>query len=481
MDRLIVLSIIVAYFAITTLIGVAMSRRSRTGDDWAIAGRRMGLGLMIVGITATRVGAASTYGVAGDVIASGIWNLWYAASAVAAMTVLAWFYAKPYRRLQLQTVGEIFRRRFESRRCQTIASLCVQSEFLIINIIEPFIIAQILATVTGLSFGAAMIWAAAGLISYPAVGGLWASATTNAIHCIAILGGLAAVTVAGHVHLGGWDSIVSRVDTTLAGAGMDPAAWWHPAGEGWMAVVGLLLATVLHTPAVSIWVNFASAARDERSVVPAFVIGGAVAGLGSLLAGLIGIQTLAKYGATAQVSNYDALTRLAIEIDPWIGGIALAAVLAAVVSSGGPVLLASATMFVRDWVPGSERWSQTRRLTAYRATTIVYGVAAALIAWLAPIRSILDLVLFGFAIVIPPAAAVTYALYWKRTTEAGAFWGMVLGYIAVLAWLGLATSPRLTRIDPSYVATLVPLVAIPLISLMTPPDPRAESFHESLR
>jgi Na+/proline symporter len=60
-----------------------------------------------------------------------------------------------------------------------------------------------------------------------------------------------------------------------------------------------------------------------------------------------------------------------------------------------------------------------RRRRAYQATTIVYGVLAALVAWLGPVGSILDLLLFGFAMVVPPAIAAGFVLYWPRTTEAG--------------------------------------------------------------
>ena len=143
----------------------------------------------------------------------------------------------------------------------------------------------------------------------------------------------------------------------------------------------------------------------------------------SLLAGFIGVQTLAAYGAEAQLSSYTAITQLATDVNPWIGGIALAAMLAAVISSGGPILLSSATMFVNDWLPFAGKMSEKNRLLAFRLTTVVYGLVAATIAWLGNIGSILDLLLLAFSAVVPPAIAVFYLLYWKRTTEKGAFWG----------------------------------------------------------
>ena len=482
MDAWIVLSMIAVYFAGTTVVGSLMVRRSRRGDDWAIAGRHLGPVLLTVGIAATRVGGVATYGVAGDVINGGIWNLWYAVSAFVALAITGRFFAIPYRRLGLRTVGEIFVLRFGSRRCQALTSLCVQTEFFIVNIIEPYIIARMLSAITGWPFGVAAAVAAVLLISYTTLGGLWASAVTNAIHSVAIFGGLLVVAIAGQWHLGGWSAVVHKTNAALAGAGVDPAAWWSPAGAGWLAVVGMFFAAAIHTPAASIWVNFAAAARDEKVVVPAFAAGGFVAMAMSLLAGWIGIETLAMYGAAAQLSNHQTITRLATDLSPWIGGLALAAILAAVLSSGGPILLSSATMLVRDWLP-SERWSETRRLGSYRIATIGLGVVGAAIAALGPIPSILNLLLFAFAMVVPPAIAVAHVLFWKRTTETAAFWGMALGYSGSLLWYLAGHRLNLpVGVDPSYPATFIPLVTIPMLSRLTPDDAvRREAFFRKLR
>jgi solute:Na+ symporter, SSS family len=287
---------------------------------------------------------------------------------------------------------------------------------------------------------------------------------------VAILLGLSAVALMGLNHVGGWDRMVESVNSTLAATGQ-AATWWDVAGAGWLAVVGMFFAATLHTPAASVYCNFAAAGRDERIVKRAFLLGGLIAAPMLLLAGLIAIETVAQYGAAAQAASYQTLTRLAIDINPWIGGVALAAVLAAVISSGGPILMSSATMFVRDWIPSSKSWTQDARLRAYRRTTIVYGLAAAVIAWLGPITSILGLLLFGFAMVVPPAVAVTFSLYWKRTTEAGAFWGMALGFTGGLGWYALThfVFPAGAQvIDPSFPTTIIPLIAVPVISLLTP-------------
>ena len=159
----------------------------------------------------------------------------------------------------------------------------------------------------------------------------------------------------------------------------------------------------------------------------AFIWGGLIAMPMPFLAGIIGIETLAKYGAAAQLASYQTLTRLAIDINPWIGGVALAAVLAAVVSSGGPILLSSATMFVRDWIRhrGVDAGAAAARLSL-DDDHLRHGRRGDRVA-----RSDhLDSRLAALRVRDGGAAGARgdLPLYWKRTTEAGAFWGMVLGF-----------------------------------------------------
>ena len=263
----------------------------------------------------------------------------------------------------------------------------------------------------------------------------------------------------------------------------------------------MFFSATIHSPAASIYANYSTATRSERSLAPAFIAGGAIAALMPVLAGLIGILTVARYGTDSGLAGYRNLTTLAAEISPVMGGIALAAVLAAVISSGGPILLSSATMFVRDWIPSASTYSSARRLRAYRTVTVGYALISALIAWWIATStrvSILDLLLFAFAMVVPAAISVAFVLYWRRTTEPGAYWGMLAGYgaggfwfvlIKWALWIDLqapegASAPvrllvsLLTShgegLDPAYVTTMVPLLVVPAVSLFTALSPERE-------
>ena len=475
------LFVVAGYLVVVTLVGSLVARRGGNAREWTVAGGSLGTLMLTVGLAGTRIGGAGTYGVAGDVITGGIWYLWwYGAATFLALAFVGIFFARAYRRLRLQTIGELFWIRYGSRRTQVLTSLCVQTLYLAVNIIEPYVIGAILVSLTGMSMALGVAIGAAVLITYTALGGLRGAALTNLIHSVVIIVGLVVVAALGVDHLGGWAALNAAVDLQLADAGVEPAAWWSLTGGGWVAIIGMIFAAAIHTPAASIYANFSTAARSPRVLVPGFVLGGLVAGLMPICAGFIGMQALARYGVASGPRGYASVTAIALEISPWLGGLALAAVLAAVVSSGGPVLLSSATMFVRDWLPASRAWTQERKLRAYRITTVVYGIGAALLAWVAADRgiSLLQLLLLGYAMVVPPAISVAFTLYWQRTTEAGAFWGMALGYGAGVVWYFLFHAS--TGIDPSHPTTIVPIIAVPLISLLTRPDPVPDAYRRAL-
>ena len=491
----IAVGVIVLYLIAATAIGSLMARRTTTSTGWAVAGGGMSTVLVAAGIAGTRIGGAGTYGVAGDVISGGVWSLWwYGISTFLALSLVGLFFAVYYRRLRLQTVGEIFTLRWGNRRCQWLTSLCVQTEYLIVNLIEAYVIGVIVSTLTPLSMFSGVMVSAAIFGTYVSLGGLWGTAITNLIHCVVVLVGLLGVGLLGIEQLGGWSGVTEAIGGHLSAASRDTAAWWGFSGAGWLPVFAMIFSAAIHTPAASVYTNYAAAARNERHIAPAFVAAGVIAALMPMLAGLIAILTTARYGLDTGLSGYRNLTTLASEISPVVGGVALAAVLAAVISSGGPILLSSATMFVRDWLPFTRRYDSARRLRAYQVTTVVYAVVAALAAWFVATRttvSILDLLLFGFAMVVPPAIAVGYVIYWPRTTERGAYWGMAAGYGAGMIWFaitklalaagfdapeGASALHRLLvycftvngeGIDPSYVTTFVPLVVIPVVSRLT--------------
>jgi solute:Na+ symporter, SSS family len=469
---------IIAYLVVVTLVGMYLTKRSDSSDDWAIGGGGMGLWLIAAGIAGTRIGGAGTYGVAGDTMSTGVWNMWYGVNSFLALALVGIFFAVPYRRLRLTTIGELFVRRHGSLRNGRLTSLCVQTEYLIINILEPLLIGIIISAVFGINREVAIMLGALIIISSTTLSGLRGASATNVIHVVVVTFGLLAVAILAGAELGGPSGIKEKVDAALASSNVEPASWWSFVGLGWFPIIAMFFSAVIHTPAASVYVNYSSSARKESLLVPAFLLAGVLAALMPVLASIIGIEAVARYGTDSGITSYATITRIATDTGPIVGGIALAAVLAALISSGGPILLSSATLFVNDWIPGSKDFAPARKLKNYRITSVIYGLFAGALACVLPISSVLELLLLGFAMVVPPALAIGFIFYWRKTTEQGVFWGIASGYgLGLGGWAANTFIFQLETDVAAYFTTLVPLVVIPLVSLMTQSDNNEQGEH----
>ncbi|MGI1677995.1 MAG: hypothetical protein K6L75_04635 [Cellvibrionaceae bacterium] len=461
---------IVGYLTLVTFIGVLLSRRNKSSSDWATASGGMGLIMIAAGIAGTRIGGAGSYGVAGDVMKTGVWNVWYGVNTFLALALVGIFFAIPYRRLGLTTVSQLFSLRFGKSRSGWLTSLCVQTEYLVINVIEPLLIGVIISSITGIELVYGILIGCFVIVASTASSGLKGASTVNIIHCFVIIFGLSLVAYIGAQQLGGWDAVVDKANIALDTAGVDKASWWSFIGLGWFPIIAMFFSATIHTPAASVYVNYSSSAKRENILVPAFILAGSIAALMPFLSAIIGIEALAKYGANSGIGSYNSITKIAMDTGPLVGGIAIAAVLAALISSGGPILLASSTMFVNDWIPSSKDYSVTKKLKAYRITAGIYGVVAAIIAcyfgYVVGTASILEWLLLGFAMVVPPAIAITYIFYVKLTREPAVYWGIASGYgLGLIAWILNNLVFHFESDIASYFTTLVPLIVIPNISL----------------
>jgi Na+/proline symporter len=320
-----------------------------------------------------------------------------------------------------------------------------------------------------------------------------------------IILGLGAVGFIAMQNLGGWGAVVAESKVMLEASGKDVPSWWSFTGIGWATIIALFISATIHTPAASVYANYASSAAKQEYLIPGFFWAGVIAAVMPVVAGGIGILTMVKYGAESGLSGYLNIAQLAIDTGPLLGGIALAAVLAAVISSGAPILLASATMLVSDWIPRSKNWSSDQKLKAYKVTTALYGTLAAFLAWSLNFGSVLQFLLLGFAMVVPPAIAVGYVFYWKRTTELAVFWGILTGFVGGATmwflnrsfagaenadvggfaqfWFEVCQTLGEWR-DPSFLTLLLPLVVIPVVTLLFPErnedEERKQAFYAKL-
>jgi len=166
---------------------------------------------------------------------------------------------------------------------------------------------------------------------------------------------------------------------------------------------------------------------------------------GAMFVGLIGIAYLAKFDpSTMKVFDGDRTQAETIFIyfsrvlfHPFIGGFLLSAILAAVMSTISSQLLVTSSSLTEDIFKSFLVKSATKKqlLFVSRFSVLLVALIALLLA-LRPHDTILNLVgnaWAGFAATFGPL--ILSALFNKRSTSQGAFWGMIVGGLTVLAWV----------------------------------------------
>ena len=168
----------------------------------------------------------------------------------------------------------------------------------------------------------------------------------------------------------------------------------------------------------------------------------ALTALGAIVTALVGIVYFAGDPAK-EIKDPETVFLLLSQIffHPFVAGLVLAAVLAAIMSTMSSQLIVCSSALVEDlYNIAGKKLSPKREVALGRSGVLVVAVVASVLA-LNRDSSILDLVGFawaGFGAAFGPI--VLLSLYWRKLTSTGALAGMITGAATVFVW-GNITRP----------------------------------------
>jgi sodium/proline symporter len=189
---------------------------------------------------------------------------------------------------------------------------------------------------------------------------------------------------------------------------------------------------------------------------------------GAVMVGLFGLVYFTQHPdqGAAVVQNHERVFIVLSQIlfNPWVAGILLSAILAAVMSTLSCQLLVCSSTLTQDFYrsilrPGAK---QRELLWFGRSMVLLVAVVAIIIAQ-DPNSLVLSLVSYawaGFGAAFGPV--IIMSLWWKRMTRNGALAGMVVGAATVLIWHQFAWF-GLYEIVPGFLFGLVAIVVFSLI------------------
>ncbi len=460
---------ILGYLAILVALGVAQTRKLKTGDDFLVAGRTLPAHVLVFTLLATWIGSGSLFGGAGLGYRAGFPALWQSAGAWVGIA-LVYFLAHRVRRIAKYTMPDILELRYGTT-ARTLATIVVVIAYTTIAAYQFRGGGRLLNLVSGIDITQGALITMAFCVIYTAVAGMLSVAYLDVGNGVAMLGGVGLAAAYIVAHQGGLAPALAalRPDQVSLFGTLDP---WRDAGALFLPTMLLLMGEA------NMYQKFFSA-KDERAArvsVIGWIIGTIVVETLIVSVGVFGSSAIPGLS----VADSEAIViRAASELmPPVLGALLLCGAAAIIVSTANSFLLTPATALVSDVYKKSINPAATdRQVLLYTRLLVVVLGAVGFIA-LGFFQTILEMALWAYTMY---GAAITPSLLaaflWPRVTRAGGVSSIIAGMATTLGWEFYA---RQAGGYPYELATVYPALALSLIALvgvsLATPRPSAEEL-----
>ncbi|MFC1919004.1 sodium:solute symporter, partial [Chloroflexota bacterium] len=413
------LIIIAVYFLAVIAVGVISRRRARGADDFFVAGRR-GSSLLITGsLLATIVGGSAIMVTSKLGFTQGLTGIWWLLVGSIGLAVMGIFLAKKVREFGLYTLPEMVERQYDGR-------VALASSILIVIAWIGVIGAQVIAagSIMGiLGIGSPQLWMViftGVFVVYTVLGGQHAILRTDTLQTIIIFAGIFGGLALLMPHLGGISGLMNSLPSEQFAFPLSPGF------DGYALTSLLLLVGLTYVVGPDMYSRL-FCAKDSK-VARTSAIWTALL----IIPVAIGI-TLIGMGASAlfpDISPGQALPMVIKEVfPPFLGGIVLAALLCAFMSSADTTLLTASTILTVDIVGKIKpSLSQGKMLALSRCGIVILGVVSLILALY--MGDIVSTILFAYTVYTGGLIMPVLAGFYKnrlKVTPMGALVSIVGG------------------------------------------------------
>jgi len=485
---------IVAYLFGMLLIGVIFNRQGAadTSDGFYIGGRGLGPLVTAMSAEASDMSSYLLMGLPGLAYIAGIAEVGWTAIGLAIGTYLNFLFVARLLRRYSERLGAFTIPDFYSRRYgDNENTLSLIAALIIIIFFVPYTASGFKAVGTlfnslfGIEYHLAMIIGAVIIVAYTTMGGFLAVSTTDLVQSIFMTIALVIIVFFGIDKAGGMGAVIDNAKA-LPGylnifQGYDVTTN-SASSYGLLSICSTLAWGLGYFGMPHILLRF-MAIRNEKELVLSRRIAAVWVVLSMGIAVFIGIigYSVSLTGAIPMLNGSSAESETIVIqmanlmsqhsfIFALAGGIILAGILAATMSTADSQLLAAASSVSEDLMQsfGRIKLSQQGKMIAARATVIGIACIAIILAW-NPNSSVFRVVSFawaGFGATFGPTMLL--ALFWRRSNRNGALAGLLAGGIMIFAWkFGIARLGGVFSIYELLPAFLIALAADVIVSLAT--------------
>ncbi|CAL4083011.1 unnamed protein product [Meganyctiphanes norvegica] len=473
--------VIILYFAFVLGVGLWSSRRSKSDSvsGYFLAGRNMHWIPVGASLFASNIGSGHFIGLAGSGASSGIGVAGFENSAVYILHLLGWLFVPVYMASGVYTMPEYLRERFGGQRIRIYLSFLALLLYIFTKISADLyagaLFIQLALNKTSTEWLYISILILLGIAAaFTIGGGLTAVIWTDFVQTILMIIGAFILMVISLGEVGGYEKLVEGYPKAVASiratdhnnnsCGEPPKDYMNllrspVPGESdlpWTGMVfGLTINSIWYWCTDQVIVQRTLASKNMINAKAGCIFAGYLKFLPMWLLVIPGMASRILFtdrvacadpaecmcicGSAGGCSNI-AYTELVLNLMPTgLAGLMLAVMMAALMSSLTSIFNSASTIFTIDvWIYFRRRFSKTNpsdteQLIVGRVFVLV--LVAISIIWIPVIQNSGTSRLFDYiqaisSFLAPPICAVyLLAMFWERTNEPGAFWGLMVGFV----------------------------------------------------
>jgi sodium/pantothenate symporter len=475
--------IIIISLIIYLLIGVYVSRHLKGLDDFYVMGRNASPFLICGTLLATSTSSVALIGYTGGAYSIGpLYFLLVNSTSLIGNLFVGFYLGRYLRRLKLWTLPDFFSARYPSELTRGTSTVIVLASMIL------YLTAVLLGVnvVLGLVFGWGTIVSllvTVGLVTtFTLLGGMRGVVITDTVMFVVFF--LAAVALAPFIlgAAGGWPGAFQTASAELPQFVLWRGAYGNLEAVSLfieLGVVGLVLVTA--SPPM---ISRAYIARDEKSLARGMIYLALLLPIfGYCFVYIFGLMPLVAPNLNPENAFPWAATNL---VPSLLGAVALAGIVAAVLSTASSLFQQAAATLSRDIYQRylNPEVSDTKLLVVSRLCVLIVAIVIFVVTARPEIGSFG--VLYGYLFAAAFWAAWLPALYagvmWRGATTAAAAWSMIVGgVIALLVGIGRVYEVTPQWLPPSVCALLGAAVILVVVSMVTRSSEQELAVYERMR
>ncbi|MEN8800059.1 MAG: sodium:solute symporter [Flavobacteriaceae bacterium] len=440
--------IILFYFAIILWIARWASRdtsKSGAAADYFLAGKDQGWLVVGASLFASNIGSEIILGVSGAGARGDMPMANFEILAALILILLGWVFVPFYLRTGVYTMPEFLEKRY-SRACRTYLSVVSILAYVITKISLIIFAGALVFETMGIPFWTGAIITVIATGFYTVLGGLRAVIYTDMVQAFILLFGTLVVTWFGLNQLGGWEGMIETLDLASQTAGNPPTErffnLWRPVTDSDYPWTGMLFGA----PILGVWywctdqyiVQRTLSAKDVSNARKGALFAGYLKLLPVFIffiPGVIAYALLQQGTIDFSLENADqALPTMITSFLPiGIKGLAIAGLLAALMSSLSSAFNSSSTLLTMDFYKYYRPNASDKNLVRFgQLATIVLVIIS--LGWIPFMRALMGGGIFHYlqsvqAYISPPIAAVfLFGILYKWINARGAIVALWSGF-----------------------------------------------------